>query len=219
LIAGLMAEYPLSDQWKVLAGFHQGYHRFENNNDELNFQGGLMWTSRNERVSVAYALDTGKLDDAALQNQYVHSLVLKLQLAEKLRYVCQNDVGFLDGAGPTPAAEWYGINQYLLYALSEHWSAGVRVEWFRDDDGVAVYGLDNLPNGRGWRGAPGYVGNFSELTLGLNWKPKPNVSIRPEARWDWYDGLPNPAGPYPLPFDNGTSSHQFTLATDLVVTF
>ena len=38
-------------------------------------------------------------------------------------------------------ADWYGINQYLLYTLGDKkWSAGARVEWFRDDDGTRVLG-------------------------------------------------------------------------------
>lgn len=219
LITGLMAKYQLTDRWTALAGFHQGVHRFEDNNDRLNFQGGLMWTSPNQRTSLAYALDTGRNDDAGLQDEYIHSLVFQYQLTERLRYVLQNDLGFLNGVAGGPDAEWYGINQYFLYTLSEHWSAGLRVEWFRDDDGVRIMGVGNLPYAHGWLGAPGYAGNFTELTLGLNWQPKANVILRPEVRWDWYDGPPNPAGSFPLPFENGTSTEQFTLAADLIVIF
>jgi hypothetical protein len=35
-------------------------------------------------------------------------------------------------------------------------------------------------------------------------------------RWDWYDGL---AGPRGLPFDDGSSDDQFTVACDLVITY
>lgn len=95
----------------------------------------------------------------------------------------------------------------------------MRVEWFRDDDGTRVLGLGNL-DARGWSppsGTPGFSGDFSELTLGLNWKPKANIFIRPEARWDWYDGSTNGSGE--LPFDAGSSNNQFTFGTDLIVTF
>lgn len=219
LITGLMASYELTDQWTALAGFHQGYGRFEDNNALLSFQGGLTWTSFDTRTSLAYAVDAGRNDDAGLQDQYLHSMVFGHQLTERFRYVLQNDLGFLNGVGGLPDAEWYGISQYLLYTLNQRWSAGLRVEWFRDDDGVRILGVGNLPNARGWLGAPGYAGNFTDLSLGLNWKPKANVILRPEVRWDWYDGPPNAAGPYPLPFNSGAGRSQFTLAADLIVTF
>ena len=220
LITGLMANYTIADRLSLLAGFHQGIHRFEDNNGSMNFQGGVMWSSPDQRLSLAYALDVGRNDFIfALEDEYVHSLVVKYQISPKLLYVLQNDLGWADGAGANPDADWYGINQYLMYALTEKWSAGMRVEWFRDDDGTRVLGVGNL-DAQGWSppsGAPGFSGSFSELTLGLNWKPKANISVRPEARWDWYDGTTNANGL--LPFDAGNSSSQFTLATDLIVTF
>lgn len=221
LITGMMAKYPMSDRLTVLAGFHQGIHRFEDNNNVMNFQGGFTWTSCDGRDSLAYAVDTGRNDAAAVEDEYVHSIVFKHQVSKRLLYVLQNDLGHRNNvAGLGGAdAEWYGINQYLLYTINPCWSAGIRAEWLRDDDGVIVLGLDNLPQGRGWTGAPGYAGNFYEVTLGLNWTPNSSVSIRPEARWDWYDGLANAAGPYPLPYDDGTSRNQFTFAVDLIYTF
>ena len=220
LITGLMANYTIADRLSLLGGVHQGIHRFEDNNDSKNFQGGLMWSSPNQRLSLAYALDVGRnAFDPTLEDEYVHSLVMKYQISPKLLYVLQNDLGWANGAGQNADAEWYGINQYLMYTLTEKWSAGVRVEWFRDDDGTRVMGLGNL-NAQGWSapsGLPGYSGDFTELTLGLNWKPKANIFIRPEVRWDWYDGTTNAAAQ--LPFDAGNSSSQFTLATDLIVTF
>jgi len=220
LITGLMSNYKVSDQLSLLAGFHQGVHRFEDNNGKLNFQGGVMWNTQDQRLSLAYALDVGRNDFIfPLEDEYVHSLVMKLQLTPKLLYVFQNDLGWADGRGVNPDAEWYDINQYLLYTINEKWSAGMRIEWFRDDDGTRVFGLGNL-DARGWSppsGQPGFNGSFTELTLGVNWKPKANILVRPEVRWDWYNGSPNGAGQ--LPFDAGDSSSQFTFATDLVVTF
>lgn len=220
LITGAMANYKVSDQTTVLAGLHQGVHRFEDNNDSMNFQGGLMWNSPDQRFSLAYALDVGKNDFLTpvfhLEDEYLHSLVFKFQATEKLLYVLQNDLGYATGAAGFSDAQWYGINQYLLLALDEHWSAGLRVEWFRDDDGTRVLGLGNL-DARGWEGLPGFSGNFSELSVGLNWKPKANILLRPELRWDWYSGSRNLGGE--LPFGDGNSSSQFTFATDLVVMF
>jgi hypothetical protein len=151
-----------------------------------------------------------------LEDEYLHSLVLKHQMTERLLYVIQSDYGYANAAAGLDDADWYGINQYLLYALGEKWSAGMRIEWFRDDDGTRVLGMGNL-DAQGWTGLPGFNGSFTQLTLGLNWKPKFNILVRPEARWDWYNGSTNLGGQ--LPFDDGNSSSQITLATDVVIMF
>lgn len=217
LITGVMNNYKVNDQVNVLAGAHQGVHRFEENNDRWNYQGGVTWTGPGEMLSLAYAFDVGRNDFIfPLDDEYVHSLVMKLQVTENLLYVLQNDLGHADGAAGHPDAEWYSINQYLLYTLNEQWSAGLRIEWFRDDDGTRVLGLGNLDT-KGWNGAPGFHGSFTALTLGLNYKPKANILVRPEVRWDWYNGSTNIAGE--MPFDDGHGSDQLTLATDLVFMF
>ena len=220
LITGLMADYKVNEQLKVMAGFHQGIHQWDNSNGELNLQAGLMWTNSCQRLSVAYAFDVGRNDFLpglfGLEEEYLHSIVLKAQLTEKMLYVIQSDYGYANAAAGFNDADWYGINQHLLYTLGEKWSAGMRIEWFRDDDGTRVLGLGNL-DAQGWGGAPGFNGSFTELTLGLNWKPKSNILVRPEARWDWYDGSTNLGAE--LPFDDGNSSSQFTFATDIVVMF
>ncbi len=219
LITGLMGKYPVTDRLTALAGFHRGIHRFEDNNDRLNFQGGFIWTTCDQRTSLAYALDAGRNDDLALQDEYRHSLFLKHAFTKKFSYVIQNDLGFLNGVPGGADAEWYGIAQYFMYTLNDRWSAGMRIEWFRDDDGTKIMGAGNLPGARGWLGAPGYAGDFTDLTLGLNWRPKPNVILRPEVRWDWYDGPANPNGAFPFPYDAGNSDDQLTLAADCVVIF
>ena len=57
-----------------------------------------------------------------------------------------------------------------------------------------------------------------QLTAGLSWRPKgkSNIVVRPEVRWDWYNGL---AGPTGLPFNDGRSDVQFLFGVDAIVTF
>ena len=54
------------------------------------------------------------------------------------------------------------------------------------------------------------------LTAGVNWQPHANVTIRPELRYDWYNGT---AGPNGLPFHDGTSSSQLSGGVDAIFTF
>lgn len=216
LITGLLARYQLCEHWALLGGVHQGWGRFEDNNEDKNLIAGIIWDHAETGTSVAYSLDAGRNDPAGLRDQFVQSLVFKQQLSERLLYVLQSDMGFLDEGAGQQAAQWYGANQYLLYTINACWSAGMRAEWFRDDDGTRVAGLGNI--NRGWMAPGGYAGDFYELTLGLNWKPKANVLFRPEVRYDWYNG---PAAPttYPLPFGDGLSRDQLTYGADLVITF
>ena len=84
-------------------------------------------------------------------------------------------------------------------------SVGARYEWWRDDDGARVFNS----NGAG-------AGHYHDFTLTANWKPHPNVTIRPEIRWDWFDGVGQPYDPRG---GVGTSSSMFTGGGALIVSF
>jgi hypothetical protein len=43
--------------------------------------------------------------------------------------------------------------------------------------------------------------------------------VRPEVRWDWYDGLASGVNGRPLPFNDGTEDSQFTAAFDVIFTY
>jgi hypothetical protein len=49
------------------------------------------------------------------------------------------------------------------------------------------------------------------MTLGLIYKPRPWLWVRPEARYDWAQ--------FAHPFSDGTRSSQLTLAIDVIVQF
>ena len=85
----------------------------------------------------------------------------------------------------------------------------MRFEWFRDEDGTRV-GLNRPSNPNN----PPYVGDFYALSLGLNWKPRTNLLLRPEIRTDWYDG-----DAQRLPFDDGTDSSQLMLGLDAILLY
>ena len=216
LVMGLLGDYMLTDQFSVQAGFHRGWMMWEDNNDHLDFMGGLKWNSADKQTSLAYAISTGPQDPLALQERFVYSLVAQHQLTENLRAVLVHNLGIENQALPGGEdAEWYGLNSYLLYKLNACWSANVRAEWLRDDDGVRIAGPGNIPGVRAFDGR-GFAGNFYETTLGLKGQLTPNLVMRPEVRWDWYDG---PAGPTGLPFDGGNGDEQFLVGTDLIFTY
>ncbi|NDC64462.1 MAG: hypothetical protein EBZ59_10885, partial [Planctomycetia bacterium] len=100
---------------------------------------------------------------------------------------------------------------------------GMRFEWFRDNDGYRVVNpLRNSLFGQTpyWGG---YEGNFWAATWGLNYKPNANWIIRPELRYDWYNGKAgatngNAAVPS-LPFGSGDRSSQLYGGCDVIWQF
>ncbi|MEX0713964.1 MAG: porin [Pirellulales bacterium] len=224
---GVLGSYALTEALALTGGFTRGWDQWEDINNDISFLGGATWTP-SDVFSLAFALSTGAEDPAGEANRYIHSIVASYKIGCNLTYVFQSDIGHQEGAaGFTPGgadAEWYGINQYLLYDINDRWSAGARGEWFRDDDGFRVAGFGSPGGdffGRGWGGS-GFAGNFYEISLGLNWKFRPRVLIRNEVRWDWYDGLPgvsNVPGNGTLPYDNGSDDDQFLLGTNVVLSY
>ncbi len=97
----------------------------------------------------------------------------------------------------------------MYYTLNDCWKAGLRFEWFRDEEGTRV-GLNRASNPND----PPFAGDFYSLSAGLNWHPGTNVIIRPEIRADWYDG-----NAVRQPFDDGQDDSQLMLGVDAILMF
>lgn len=225
LVTGFMVDTKLNRNWLLQAGMTQGWFMWEDVNNHKDFMGALTWTSNDKRTSLKYALVNGNQKDLANndgENWFAYGIVFQHQISSDLKYVLQHNYGFADDVMPLDGhdAEWYTLCQYLEYKLSKKWAAGMRFEWMRDDDGFRVGGPSSnpdFPDLHTWRGF-GYPGNFYEFTLGLNWRPAQNFVVRPECRWDWYNGERSWAD-NSLPFDDGNRSSQFTFAVDAIWMF
>jgi hypothetical protein len=131
--------------------------------------------------------------------RYYHSLTLTHEWTERLREVCESDfVIDVDspGFGPNGTAKTASISGYvhwLLYDLNEQALGYWRFELFRDPNGAVT----------------GMADNYFETTLGVRYKAKPWLWIRPEARYDWVQ--------FNHPYSDGTRSSQLTLAVDVTV--
>jgi hypothetical protein len=225
---GLLASYAPTDGLTISAGFDRGWDNWEDNNNHLSFLGGISGASPDGQSSLAFAVTADKYDDAGQNTRNMYSVVFTHRFTSQFTYVLQHDYGIdnngtvrIPGTNLRGDAEWYGVNQYFLYAINACWGLGLRFEWFRDDAGTRVGGI-GAPNG--WTLGPdipndqiGWAGDFYALTFGINWKPTEHITVRPEGRWDWYDGPVDHAGR--LPYDFGSEGHQFTFATDLIITF
>jgi hypothetical protein len=160
---------------------------------------------------VNYFFDIGRDDVPGQSIRYTHSIVLKFKISDLWGYTITSTYGHAENLPFRQAvvnADWYGVVQYLDYEINRCWAMGMRFEWFDDIDGTRV-----LPNPLAFPLGPGV---WYELTLGLNYRHSPNVVVRPEIRWDWFDA---DAGVPPGPFADGTKRSQFTAAVDLIINF
>jgi len=219
---GALATYKYSDTTSIVGGFVNGWDNFDRVNDTGAVIGGFTWNNGDALTVALYGIASPNelknglaVTNPGLDtNRDMYSLVVSYQLSDDLLYVFQHDNGYQrDGSTFTDgqSAEWYGINQYLLYTINDCWKAGLRAEWFRDDDGARVGAVrpgNPLQPG-------GFAGNFYAISAGLNWTPHANFIIRPEVRYDWYDGI-SLNGPEPFDTDNATDDEQALAALDVI---
>ena len=138
--------------------------------DGNNLLGGIS-VGLGDIGAVIYTTTAGRLGAGGLSSGYSHSIVVDLNLTDRLNYVFQSD--YVDN----PAAnESHGVNNYLFFALTEQVSIGTRVEWWNTNVGPVASDL------------------FS-VTSGMKIQVTDNIIARPEIRWDQDDdGAIVPAG-------------------------
>ena len=218
---GALASYAANEQLTLLGGFDRGWDNWEDDPyNRLGFLGGFTWTNNcGSSLAVTGTIGDEPTQTALNTNRWMYSVVFSHEFNDRLSYVIQHDYGYQNEAvnGNTEDAQWYGVNQYLFYKLNCCWTAGARFEWFRDDDGYRVAGIGSRDNGIPPINGNSFTGDFYELTVGLNWKPTDNLCVRPEARFDWFDGVTT--GGAAGPFDDGTSNQQTLFAIDAYLTY
>ena len=202
---------------------------FENSDQTQRL--AIMATSGNELTP----LGTDPADGSLVGNRSLISTVYTNRLTDRLTYVFQNDNAWQFNANVTPGnagqpadlAQWYSFNQYLFWKFSDEWMGGVRLEYFRDNNGyiIAAPLRNQAEKGNPGSYADGFAGSFWELTLGLNHYPSENWVIRPELRYDWFS--PNTSST-PLPYGKplgqeigagGNQYGQFYAGCDVIFQF
>ncbi|MDP1562203.1 MAG: porin [Pirellulaceae bacterium] len=205
---GVMASADIGTNWSAQGGLVRGWDVTTDNNKSPGYIGTLGWLSDDEATSVTHVLYHGDETNDLTDAQSTYELILTRQLTEKWSYVGWFDFNFAqriaaDSAGDPNNAQWFSLNQALLLAINDRTSCGVRGEWFHDNDGVRITHPES--------GDPLGHGNLFGLTFGINHTPTMNLLVRPEVRWDWSSGG--------MPFDDQTSSRQFTAGLDVVLSF
>lgn len=222
LVTGIQAEYKLNDNWTLVNGFNNGAMMFEDPTDTYNYLGGVRRVSDDKQRNLSLMIQSGQ--EQGFTGVHTRNNVIAVyswQLTKRLSYGSQYTAGIEKNGSvvnPGEDASWYGTEQMFTFKINQKWSAGLRYEWVRDNDGSRVAGIGNvLLTDRGWDGLPGCAGAYNDLSLGLNWRPNANMVLRPEARWDWYDGRANGSGQ--LPYGDHSTREQFTAACDFIITY
>jgi hypothetical protein len=204
---GVLATVHATPTLDVIAGVVRGWDVFVDNNSSPSFHGAFVWNSPDKRYSWTTAWITGpeqpgnNHDYRTLVSSYV---TVKFDSSGRLVLVTGGHYGFETNAVTAPAtggrkdADWYAYSAHLFYTVNPQLRLGVRAEWFRDDEGTRTAQL----------GRPGVPASFSDLTLGVTYKPYRNIQIRPEIRVDW--------SPDARPFNDQRDKFQLTAAFDLI---
>ena len=197
--------YPLTNNITLKGGAVTGWDAHFD--QPVNFLGSVAYTTDDERTSLTASLITGSVETGNQfnpastsagrdHNRTMYSIVLEHDITDRLHYVLQHDLGVESSSATNSSAEWYGVNQYLFYDIMHNLAAGLRVEWFRDDDGTRVNSF-----------AENYIG----VTGGLNYTPIAGFTVRPEVRYD--RTTENKA------FDNFTDNDQIMLSVSGIFRF
>lgn len=228
---GMLSTLHLTDRINWYNGTVNGWDRWIDKNYKWNYLGGVSWTSKSGKtnLAVSYIFGPNQYPNFPQSPQIIFpgatevlnptylagrrnlsygsnwrtmfTTVLSYKWTDKLTQVMETDEGFenqIPGIGPNGTAsnaEWYSFGNWFLYSFNEKVTGVWRAEVFRDNNGVRT----------------GFADNFYEQTLGLIWKPKPWLWVRPEARYDWAQ--------FTHPYSDGTRNSQLTLAADVILLY
>lgn len=193
-VTGTQVDWQPNEQFILTAALHRGDANWNDNNNYWSSYYGFNWTSSDGNTELRYMFDVGREDNAGLEDQYIHAIVLQRRFTDRLQYLLHNNLGWVEGnASGRGDTCWYSIEQQLAYEVSDKVVVGFRYEWFDDIDGGRV---DPTPG-------PGVYHLFD---VGGTYRMTEQVWFRPELRWDWFAAENNAA---PGPFGNSTERSQF----------
>lgn len=159
---GVLSSYDANDSTTVYAGWTLGWDTgFAQSEGGSNWLGGFS-KSLGDNFTFTYISTAGNF--GVRGGGYSHSMVFDMNLTDRLSYIVQSDLLSTDKRGGNNNE--LGVNQYLIYELTERLAAGTRVEWWKTD-------------------RTGTARSTYALTSGVNIKPSENIIIRPETRYNW----------------------------------
>ena len=162
----------LNDDWSMQNGVVLGADNFIDPAVRTTYIGQLKYAPKDGDTSLAFGTmvtrpDFHRGENFAFYN--VYNLQMTHKFSDKLNYVLDASFSHIDSVPVIGSANWFGVVQYLGYALTDKVTTNFRSELFNDTQGFRT-GTEAL-----------YIAN----TVGLTWKPRPWLYIMPEARYDY----------------------------------
>ncbi len=209
---GGLATWNVNERLTLQGGVVNGWDSLDRTKETASGLASIKYTAPENLWSLQLAVVTGS-EPSAVATQFEtrtrYSLIFTAHPAERWEYVFHHHYAYQDqGKVDGGTARWYGIDNYLYYRFAQQWRAGLRVEWMRDEAGTRV-------GGNPVRGNPNlgpFAGSFYSLSAGLNYRPHPNVLLRPEVRADWFDGQRSP-------YNDGLNKNQVLAAINANLQF
>ena len=230
---GLMStRLPIDEKWGLWGlelGVVQGWNNVQDNNSDKSVITALQWRSPDmttwvdlESIWGNEQSENGVNDqrpftaissnNEGLFRQF-HSLTLTkwLKKGSKTRVVLNAVYGDQEGGDVASApnnppgflitenSQWYGWNGSFIWQARKDLQFGIRYERFTDRDGAFFA----LPEGR-----------YNAWTLSASWFPEAWLRIRPEIRYDRYQGEGRPFGGSIPTLLNGTQRQQTLFSID-----
>lgn len=234
---GALTTWHLTDKINLYNGAINGWDRFINERYAWGYIGGFSWVSQDDKTTLAFTAVWGPNQYPSFlpSNQQIYpggyvnipslaglrnpgywrndrtlfTTVGTHKWSDKLTQVVETDQGWeraipglgSGGANGAPrSATWFSFGNWFLYEFDPKLTGVWRSEVFWDPQGART---QQVVNGQ-------FVGDrFYEMTVGMIYKPIPNLWIRPEARYDWSQ--------YHPAYTDGTRKSQFTLAVDAII--
>jgi len=209
---GIQGNAALTDNISITGGVVNGWDALDRPVNSAAYMAGIKYTLDCDRGYVSVNAISGQEPENLGTGYAARTLftgISDLKLTDELEFVLEGNVGWQRNRG-LETDVFYNVVPYLFYKLSDSLKAGIRYEFFHDPTGFAAAERVGNPNfgpiAANTISGP-YSGNFQTVATGLNWAPggSKNLMIRPEVRYDWFNGTAVGGGP----FNAGTKNHQW----------
>src|SRR5262245_1160572 len=191
---GLLTQLQIDDAWSVQNGLVLGCDVFVDPASTPCYIGSIKWAPPNGRASVLFAVILGdpRFDTGENFNRpQILDVVFTWKVDDRTTYALDALYGFQFDVPGIGFANWYGLVQYVTHQFDPHMFGTARLELFDDLQGQRT----------------GFAGLYTALTVGLNYRPRPDVIFRPEVRYDYNE--------HSRPFEG--KKGVFTAALDVIL--
>ena len=214
---GAIITYDAGEFVDIYGGYVLGWDSaFEDNGDAVI---GGTTVNLSDAITFTWTGVGGRFADNSGGDErgFMYSAVTSFQLSDQIQYILQHDWLDTEDVNGATVRDTVGLNNYLLLEISDCLSVGARFEWWNvSADSQGFYG-DNAVPGFASTVAGDY--NIYAFTFGANFKPHPNIIVRPEIRRDWVRGNLNNLASSDIEFLEGNSDEQSTFGIDTIFLF